>query len=214
MNRDLPLQQLVAAAGAALCEELPRVPQHLLRLAGEGGAVELTQLLHLKNGFYAFAQALHVLPAGTVREGFDLVAWNDAALWRGDYGEAAEGYLFFAQNIFGDQFAHRNNRVYRFDPETGLMEHFADSLVGWAARILDDPEEVGFLTALAWQQAHGDIPVGKRLFSKIPFVLGGTAAIDNLYLGDPLDALRWRADLARQLKCLVPGTSVRLVIED
>jgi hypothetical protein len=90
-----------------------------------------------------------------------------------------------------------NNRVYRFDPETGLMEHFADSLVGWAARILDDPEEVGFLTALAWQQAHGDIPVGKRLFSKIPFVLGGTAAIDNLYLGDPLDALRWRANLAR-----------------
>jgi hypothetical protein len=160
------LQQLIAIAEPALCQEPPEVPPHLLALAGETGA------------------------------------------------EAAEGFLFFAENLFGDQFALRDNRVWLFDPETCVAKLFADTLAGWASRILQDPEAVGFATALAWQQAYGDIPPGKRLFCKIPFVLGGTVDLSNLYIGDPIDALRWRADLARQLRGLPPGTPVRLVIED
>ncbi|GIV13540.1 MAG: hypothetical protein KatS3mg021_1822 [Fimbriimonadales bacterium] len=208
------LQQLMAIAEPALCSEPPEAPPHLLALAGETGAEALLRLLRMKNGFYAFACALHVFPTCAQQEGFDLIAWNETSLWRGDYGAAAEGFLFFAENLFGDQFALRDNRVWLFDPETGVAEPFADTLAGWASRILQDPEAVGFATALAWQQAYGDIPPGKRLFCKIPFVLGGTVDLSNLYIGDPIDALRWRADLARQLRGLPPGTPVRLVIED
>ncbi|MEJ5384994.1 MAG: hypothetical protein WHS44_08965 [Fimbriimonadales bacterium] len=163
----------MAIAEPALCSEPPEAPPHLLALAGETGAEALLRLLRMKNGFYAFARALHVFPTCAQQEGFDLIAWNETSLWRGDYGAAAEGFLFFAENLFGDQFALRDNRVWLFDPETGVAELFADTLAGWASRILQDPETVGFATALAWQQAYGDIPPGKRLFSKIPFVLGG-----------------------------------------
>jgi|FaiFalFF_MnMetaG_3_1042247.scaffolds.fasta_scaffold13744_2 hypothetical protein len=208
------LQRIAELAEPALCPHPPQLPKHLRQLAGEEAASQLLMLLCLKNGFYAFARALHVFPAGCAHEDFDLTTWNDNALWRGNYGDATAGYLFFAENLFGDQFALRENRVWLFDPETATMHPYAESLEEWAARILHDPDEIGFLTAQEWKNAHGDIPTGKRLFSKIPFALGGTATLTNLYCGDPLDALRWRADLARQLKDLSPGTKVRLIVED
>lgn len=77
------LQQLIAIAEPALCSEPPEAPPHLLALAGETGAEELLQLLQMKNGFYALARALHVFPTCASHQGFDLVAWNEASLWRG-----------------------------------------------------------------------------------------------------------------------------------
>ncbi len=116
------------------------------------------------------------------------------------------GFLFFAENLFGDQFALRDNRVWLFDPETGVAELFADTLAGWASRILQDPEAVGFATALAWQQAYGDIPPGKRLFCKIPFVLGGQWTLPTCILETrlmPCDGGRiWRDNCVGCLQVL------------
>ena len=59
-------------------------------------------LLSRRNGFLAFESALLVRPIGGPLDVFD---WNREDGWRRGYGESAEGLFFFAEDLFGGQFA-------------------------------------------------------------------------------------------------------------
>jgi CubicO group peptidase (beta-lactamase class C family) len=171
----------------------------------------LAELLELRNGFLAFESALHVLPA-TGSE-MTLAAWNADDLWRDGYGELTKGLLFFAEDVFGVQFALRGETVVTFDPETGGIETIAKDLEGWASALLDSHEVLtGYPLAHKWQQTHGELPPGERLIPKMPFVLGGEFALDNLYALNAIKGMRLRAEIARQIKKLPDGTHVRLVV--
>jgi hypothetical protein len=50
------------------------------------------------------------------------------------------GLFFFAEDVFGGQFAVTDDRVVTFDPETGVIVEIASSLEGWANVLLADPE--------------------------------------------------------------------------
>jgi hypothetical protein len=101
----------------------------------EGAAIsrlqELLALLSQRNGFYAFESALHVFPLGSRAGVIDLETWNTQTLWRFEFGDLADGLLFFAEDIFGMQFAIRGDRIYSFDPETAEVEFLADSISQW-----------------------------------------------------------------------------------
>lgn len=206
------LKKLVSISSEALCDDAPQVPERLLSLSGILGE-QLIELLKNKNGFYAFESALHVLPAGCKDSCINIEEWNDDSSWRKEYGDLVQGYLFFAEDIFGVQFALCNRGVRKFNPEFGEFEDFVSNLEEWAAKILEDYNyETGYQFAHDWQLQNGPLPTGKRLLPKIPFVLGGAYEVENLYAADPLKGMMFRADIWRQIRDLPDGSQVKLKV--
>lgn len=175
---------------------------------------ELVELLRRSNGFFAFESALHVLPSEPAAAGqMTVQLWNDPDLWCGGYGDMSEGLFFFAEDVFGGQFAFREGRVVSFDPETGHVEDLASNLESWAELLLADYEMLtGYPVAHRWQERQSVLPAGKRLLPKRPFVLGGGFEIENLYALDAVNGMGLRAELAVQIKNLPQGASVRFNI--
>lgn len=99
--------------------------------------LELFRMLECKNGFYAFESALHVFPM-TSTAGMSLEEWNAETLWRNGYHDLAKGLLFFAEDVFQNQFCLAAEGVLRFDAETGATSLMADSIENWAKKILGD----------------------------------------------------------------------------
>ena len=176
---------------------------------------ELRHLVTVKNGFYTFESALHVFPASAIAPERGLDEWNSVSLWRHAYGNLTDGLFFFAEDLFGIQFAVLANRVYTFDPETGKRQEFARNLEDWADKILADYNlHTGFSLGHAWQTAHGPLPAGKRLLPKVPFVAGGQFSVDNLYAGDAVQGMLFRAELAKQIADLPDGAKIRFEITE
>jgi len=173
----------------------------------------LQSMLSLKNGFYAFESALHVFPAASTLTELGLSEWNASSLWRYAYNGQADGAIFFAEDIFGVQFAIRGEAVFTFDPEVGEFEFFANSLEDWAEQLLQSYKLLtGFPLAHEWQIYHGKIPSSHRLLPKFPFCLGGEFKVENLYLLNSTKGMLLRAEIAMQLKDSPDGTSVKLKI--
>ncbi len=172
----------------------------------------LTALLGARNGFFAFSRALHVFPSTLANVPvMTLEQWNAAPLWVGGYADAAVECLFFAEDIFGTQFCLSHGRVWSFDPETGDKTEVAATIDGWAATILADPDvQLGSGLAAAWERAHGPLPEGQRLVPVTPFVLGGDFTLENLRAMSAVESMRYRADVASQLRGVPDGTAVDL----
>jgi len=212
MKSDQHLAKLLSIAGPPLRGSTPPKPS-ILAKQGRLGA-QLYDLLCRRNGFFAFESSLHVLPLGLGKT-MDLETWNSAGLWRQEFENQANGLLFFAEDLFGTQFGIQDDRVLLFEPETGEVTSFATDLDEWSRRILDDFEVLtGYTLGHAWQEVHGVLPQDRRLVPKVPFVLGGAFALENLYLANPIEAMRFRGDLARQIQNLPDGTQIRLKISD
>jgi hypothetical protein len=97
--------------------------------------------------------------------------------------------------------------------ETGQNEFFADSVEKWAQRILADYRaETGWPLAQEWQQKNGPLPQGQRLMPKIPFVMGGEYNIENLWAGDAVQGMRFKGDMALQIRDVPDGGAVKLNI--
>jgi hypothetical protein len=211
MRNSDSITKLLDHSGCALSVDYPILPPDLLGLGGSLVA-ELIELLKRRNGFYAFANALHVFPAGKTDTSYDLAAWNHPELWRSGYADLGEGCLFFAEGLFGDQYAIRSDKIYWFDLETGEMELIADTIFDWIDYLVHDPDSTGYSTAVAWQREYGPIPEGKRLFPKIPFVFGGEIEWDNLYLGDPVERLHFGGYTANQIRNIPNGTKIKIQV--
>ena len=203
------LDKLLSSASSSLNMNAPTLSDELGVLAGLL-ADDLLGMLNKQNGFYALESALHVFPSHSNQQEIGLDEWNSDALWRNEYQGMAEGCLFFAEDIFGGQFCIKENKIYTFDPETGTLNHLADEIEGWAKAIITDYEVLtGYPLAHQWQENHGQLPANKRLLPKIPFVAGGEIAFDNLYLNDAIDGMKFRADIANQIKDLPDGAQIQ-----
>ena len=204
------LEKLISSASASLSEHTPEIPDQLIALAGSL-AVDLLRLLQQRNGFYALESALHVFPSHSSQQEIGLVDWNESTLWRNDYKGLADDCLFFAEDVFGGQFCIKDSKVYTFDPETGALDYLADDIEGWAQAVVSDYEVLtGYPLAHQWQEQNGQLPAKKRLLPKLPFVAGGEFVLDNLYLADAVDGMRFRADIANQIKDLPDGAQIKL----
>jgi hypothetical protein len=202
------LDRLLSIAGPSLGPPVPA--------GGSRGLhdKELSEFLAQSNGFFAFEGALHVFPSGPVpADVMSVQLWNDEHLWRLGYHELAEGLYFFAEDIFGGQFALFEDRVVTFEPETGAIEEIATNLEGWADNILTDYALLtGFPIAHQWQKRHGPLTAGKRLLPKRPFALGGEFSLENLHELDAVKGMQFRSELATQLKNLPEGATVKFKI--
>lgn len=201
------LDRLLSVTGPPLGDPQPDVG---------GLPPELGAFLSRKNGFLAFESALHVLPSTPVPETvMSVQSWNREGLWRSSYAGMANGLYFFAEDIFGGQFAFSSNGVVSFDPETGDTEKLAPDLEGWADRLLDEYDILtGFPIAHQWQEIHGPLPLGHRLLPKRPFVLGGEFTVENLYVLDASQGMCFRGEIATQIRDLPDGATISLNIVD
>lgn len=208
------LDKLLSNASSSLSEHEPEISGKLRSLAGSLKD-DLLRMLRQRNGFYVLESALHVFPTHSSPQEIGLDDWNENALWRNAYKELAEGCLFFAEDVFGGQFCIKDNLIYTFDPETGALDYLADDMEGWAKVILSDYEVLtGYLLAHQWQQQNGQLPTKKRLLPKMPFVAGGEFKLDNLYLTDAVEGMRFRADIAYQIKDLPDGAQIKFNVTD
>ncbi len=186
----------------------------LLQFFGED-IQPLLPILQVKNGLYAFESALHLYSENGNDSEKGLVFWNQNDTWRGSYQGSADHGIFFAEDIFANQFVLERGLISKFYPETGEYRSFANNLEHWADLILRDFEEVlGFQLAHEWQVANGAIPAGHRLAPKIPFVLGGEYTVSNIYSIETIESLLFRASIAVQIRDLPDGTKIRIVLED
>lgn len=183
---------------------------------GQPFSVDLIEaMLSRVNGFYAFESALHVFPLSGRPGAFGIDSWNEPGLWRDLYRGMADDFLFFAEDIFGGQFALKGDLIYSFDPETGEAVQVAESVDEWARKILDDFEVMtGYPVAHQWQVANGPVRPGDRLVPKRPFVLGGEYSVSNLVVMDAVKGMRFRGELAVQIRDLPDGASITFKIAD
>lgn len=208
------LDKLLSIASSRLSERGPEISVKLRSFAGPL-TDDLLRMLRQRNGFYALESALHVFPTHSSSQEICLDDWNESTLWRNAYKELADGCLFFAEDIFGGQFCIKDNLIYTFDPETGALDYLADDMEGWAKAIITDYEILtGYPLAHQWQQQNGPLPTKKRLLPKIPFVVGGEFKMDNLYSIDSVEGMRFRANIAIQIKELPDGSQIKFNFED
>lgn len=66
--------------------------------------------------------------------------------------------------------------------------------------------------AREWQRKNGPLPEGKRLMPKIPFFVGGEYEIDNLWVGDASEGMRFKANMAMKTRTLPDGAKITLKI--
>jgi hypothetical protein len=192
----------------------PRIDPDLLAVAGHMGD-DLIGLLSEKNGFYAFESALHVFSTHPNESEIGLNAWNAPELWINEYRGMVSRALFFAENVFGDQFCMKGDGIYNFDPETGKSEKLSDDLEGWAGAILRNYKVLtGYPLAHEWQKANGRLLPGQRLIPKVPFVAGGKFSVPNLFALESLKAMRFRSNIAAQIEGLPEGVPIRFRIAD
>lgn len=176
---------------------------------------ELCGLLSQKNGFYAFDSALLVRPLGASTAPASLERWNDPSLWIDSYGMELPDLYFFAEDIFGGQFALGKDGVVSFDPETGELNTISDSLEGWAKELLSDDEYLtGSSLAASWQKDHGSLPLGTRLVPRQLFVLGGGFETSNFMCLDEVKGMRSRGFFATALREVPDGGQVTFEFVD
>ena len=174
---------------------------------------ELVALLGARNGFYAFASALHVRALDDeLGRGDGLVGWNAPTRWIDSYEDPALAERwFFGEDVFGDQFCLHRGRVERMEAETGQFSEVASSLDAWAERVLDDFEtETGYEMARDWQAQHGPLAAGFRLVPRKPFVLGGVSEVANLVAKEEVAGMRMRGRFAARIRNLPDGKKVRI----
>lgn len=208
---------LTKFAGGALVGTSPLAARSRLMARTSNASLgnQLLDLLAKKNGFYAYESSLHVFPSGECPQGeYDLLDWNAPSLWKDAYEQDLRSMLCFAENTFGEQFCISADRVGKFDPETGSVKAFAQTLDEWASIIIKNPDfHLGYSLTHAWQQKNGPLPTGKRLIPARPFVLGGDFAVANLHAMDAVEGIRSRGAVANQIKNLPDGTSIKLNVK-
>ncbi|MBC7351479.1 MAG: SMI1/KNR4 family protein [Thermogutta sp.] len=208
----MSLTDLLAIAGQAIAAPLDRSfgPEDHLRSLSHL-AEELAALLHQRNGFFAYQSALLVRPLSHERPPLGVIQWNEAGLWKEEYHADLGEVIFFAEDVFGNQFAIRSGGVWFFDAETGDLEFIAESLDEWARLVVGNPEYwTGYPLLQQWQAKHGTLPAGERLAPKLPFVLGGGYEVENLYSVNDVEGMRFRGSLARQIRDVPDGAQIRI----
>ncbi len=209
-------EKLLQYGGPSLNPTCPLNAEEKGFLAGLGSlGDELAKFLQIKNGFYAFESALLIRPIASTDAVLGLKEWNDPELWIDQFSVDLKDLLFFAEDLFGCQFALHKDGVVRFEPEQGLYKSLSPSLEIWCDMILQDYDlHTEFSLAHSWQKDNEPLPPGNRLLPKVPFVLGGEYKADNLYSSKDVLGMHFCSKLANQIQDIPDGTDITFKITD
>jgi hypothetical protein len=164
-------------------------------------------LIALDGGLRCFGITDRLLPS--------LSNWNRPDGWRSAYHDLAKGLFFFAEDIFGNQFALEDGRIVRFHAETGDREFMADSFEEWLGTLLADPdEELSLWLLREWKAPGNVVRPNEHLCPKSPFVTGGAFEPANLYVLDRTESMTFKGDFAWQVRNVPTGRKIRIKTVD
>ena len=178
--------------------------------------IQLIKLLSLRNGFYAFGKALLFRPMGGNNNcPMNIEKWNHSETWKCYYVDDFKNDIFFAEDIFGIQFAIHLNEIYLFDPETAKWRYLAKTMEEFIKLIIAKPSDfTGDVFESAWEQINGPLHIGCRLIPKIPFVCGGEFEVKNFISLPDEKGMRIRAGISNQIAGIKDGEKIIFKIAD
>jgi hypothetical protein len=206
------IADLLAPASFRLSKAEAVLPPFVESAAGPL-AGELQALLRVRNGFYAFSNALHVFPSVSSDLSWGLEDWNMPGLWKHEYESFVDPGLCFAQDTFGNQFSIKEGSICRFDAETGVLTPVAATVAKWAELIQsNDRLWTGWPIAYRWKEKHGPIPLHQRLQPATPFCCGGSDGIEELTAVDAALLLGFWGKFATEIHELPDGATINSAI--
>ncbi len=171
---------------------------------------DLKKLLTMHNGFFALENALWVFSDESL---LNLPGHNHPEIqkWARSYPKTGGVVHAFAVDAIGYPFFTSNQGILRMDLETGKFVRVAMDLEGWAARILKEYSRLtGWRLCHDWQDANGPLPVGYRLFPKMPFVGGGKETVENMAAAPMIEVISFYQDLAAQIRDMPDGGQIEI----
>lgn len=166
-------------------------------------------LMLKRNGLICFESALQIYPFD--KSNMSLKNINNDEIWKKKYLFINHSYFCFAQDLFGFQFCFTHQGIEIFNTETGEFSFLTDTFENWIQMILNDYNYLtGYEIGHEWQKKFRKLQLSERLNGKIPFVLGGSYSIENLYPINLISLLDFRADIANQIYNLEDGQQIIL----
>jgi hypothetical protein len=176
---------------------------------------EYRQLLEHTNGYVAYHGGLHVRGACIEPEWHSLrAAWvGEDALHR-QFSELLPDDVPFAEDALGDQFVLRRGLVWKLKAECGDISNLNLSLPEFDAAVRADPDEFLELGPLhQFRSEGGTLEPGQLLSVVPPFVFSESADGVSLRAVPARQRISFLSKLAREIRDLPDGSSIRFVPE-
>ncbi len=175
---------------------------------------DLQQLLAQRNGFVAFRGGLHVRGACVEPRWHSLrAAMEGPESFTARFRTVKKHDVPFAQDVFGDQFVWRDEKVYKLDSYADQLEEVAEGVVDFFGKVQADPIELLGLGHLAQFEGTGEtLRPGELLMEWPPFVVSESRKGVSLRRIPVQERLEFLADIAKQLRGVADGTRVEFKI--
>ncbi len=132
-----------------------------------------------------------------------------------EYQDIIDGLVSFGQDIFGNQFCFEisSRKIVFFDSETGERKNLALNFSNWIDVIYSDFDYFIGLNVLKKWSSINALAFNERLYPKIPFIMGGEFAVDNLFAASFPNFIVDYANIAKQVFNLPDGTRIKLIAD-
>ena len=190
-----------------------------------GGPAEITcnlvrdadhkSLLSLHNGLTAFDGGLRIF--GTEPGKLPtLQEWNQQNGWRSAYKELIKKTLvFFAEDVFGNQFALDDGKVLYFDVENGRATPFGDSFLQWLSSIIEDPvDRLQLMPYKNWRGKGERLEPSEHLCPVYPFIVKADPPLHELYRVNSVEDMQYKGHFAYQIKDVPDGAQIKIKVTD
>lgn len=176
---------------------------------------EHKSLLSKHNGLTAFEGGLRIFGA-TPNLLPSLHDWNKQEGWRSEYGKLIKKDLvFFAEDVFGNQFAFDGKRVVYFDVENGRATPFANSFSEWLLMILEDPvDTLQLMPYKNWLRKGEQLEPSEHLCPTYPFIVKADPPLHELYRVNSIEDMRYKGHFAVQIKDVPDGAQIKIRVTD
>ena len=194
-------------------------------ISWSGGPVEIAcdlirdrdhkSLLSLHNGLTAFDGGLRIF--GTMPGKLPaLQEWNEQNSWRSAYKELVKDTLiFFAEDVFGNQFAFDDGNVVYFDAENGRFAPFANSFSEWLSIILEDPvDTLQLMLYKNWLDKGERLEPCEHLCPLYPFIVKANPPLTELYRVMSMEDMLYKGNFAYQIKDLPDGAQIKMRVTE
>jgi len=123
--------------------------------------------------------------------------------------------FFFAEDVFGNQFAFDDGSVVYFDVENGRATPFAKSFSEWLSIILEDPVDTLQLMLYKNWLGKGDrLEPSEHLCPIYPFVVKAAPPLKELYRVKSKEDMMYKGNFAYQIKDVPDGVQIKLRVTE
>jgi hypothetical protein len=123
--------------------------------------------------------------------------------------------FFFAEDVFGNQFAFDDGSVVYFDVENGRATPFAKSFSEWLSIILEDPVDTLQLPLYkSWRDKGEQLEPFEHLCPVYPFIVKADPPLKELYRVKSIEDMAYKGTFAYQIKNVPDGVPIKIRVTE